>query len=127
MAPPAPVTDTLARFVATTAFSSISEQARANAKLHILDCFGIGLAFVLCRDLFVGGAKLVLIGGVATGTITVFQQRLHRFLVGGECPAGEGGSGESKDKAENGAMSEVGFQFDSPNYRKVRPDIQAKQ
>jgi len=46
MAPPPPVTDTLARFVAATPFASIPEQARANAKLHILDTLGVALAGV---------------------------------------------------------------------------------
>jgi len=46
MAPPAPVTDTLARFVAAAPFASISEQARANAKMHVLDTLGVALAGV---------------------------------------------------------------------------------
>lgn len=43
--PPA-VTETLARFVAAGDYSAISEQAIANAKLHILDTFGAALAAV---------------------------------------------------------------------------------
>jgi 2-methylcitrate dehydratase PrpD len=39
-----PVTDTLARFVTETDLQSISEQTRANAKLHILDTLGVALA-----------------------------------------------------------------------------------
>ena len=46
MATPPPVTDTLARFVTETEFSTISETTRANAKLHILDTFGVALAGV---------------------------------------------------------------------------------
>jgi 2-methylcitrate dehydratase PrpD len=46
MATPPPVTDTLARFVAETDFSTISETTRANAKLHILDTLGVALAGV---------------------------------------------------------------------------------
>lgn len=39
-----PVTDTLARFVTETDFASVSEKTRANAKMHILDTFGVALA-----------------------------------------------------------------------------------
>ena len=39
-----PVTDTFARFVAETDFSTISDKALANAKLHILDTLGVALA-----------------------------------------------------------------------------------
>ena len=46
MATPPPVTDTLARFVTETEFSTISEPTRANAKLHILDTLGVALAGV---------------------------------------------------------------------------------
>jgi 2-methylcitrate dehydratase PrpD len=46
MTTPPPVTDTLARFVAETDFSTISETTRANAKLHILDTLGVALAGV---------------------------------------------------------------------------------
>jgi 2-methylcitrate dehydratase PrpD len=41
-----PVTETLARFVTGTDFSTISERTRVNAKLHILDAFGAALAGV---------------------------------------------------------------------------------
>ena len=46
MATPPPVTDTLARFVNETDFSTISAQTRASAKLHILDTLGVALAGV---------------------------------------------------------------------------------
>jgi 2-methylcitrate dehydratase PrpD len=46
MATPAPVTDRLAQFVTETEFSTIHEQTRANAKLHILDTLGAALAGV---------------------------------------------------------------------------------
>ena len=46
MATPPPVTDTLARFVTETEFSTISETTRAHAKLHILDTLGVALAGV---------------------------------------------------------------------------------
>ena len=46
MATPPPVTDTLARFVAETDYSSISERALANTKMHILDTLGVALAAV---------------------------------------------------------------------------------
>jgi len=46
MATPSPVTDTLARFVTETEFSTISETTRANAKMHILDTLGAALAGV---------------------------------------------------------------------------------
>ena len=46
MATPAPVTETLARFVADADFSTIPEQTRVTAKLHILDTFGVALAGV---------------------------------------------------------------------------------
>jgi 2-methylcitrate dehydratase PrpD len=46
MAIPPPVTDTLARFVTETDFSTISGTTRTNAKLHILDTFGVALAGV---------------------------------------------------------------------------------
>lgn len=44
MATPPPVTDLLARFVTDTELSAISEKSRTNAKLHILDTFGVALA-----------------------------------------------------------------------------------
>jgi 2-methylcitrate dehydratase PrpD len=44
MAAPPPVTEILARFVTDTDFSTISEQTRVNAKLHILDTLGVALA-----------------------------------------------------------------------------------
>lgn len=46
MATSPPVTETLARFVAAADFSAISERTRVNAKLHILDTFGVALAGV---------------------------------------------------------------------------------
>jgi 2-methylcitrate dehydratase PrpD len=46
MATTPPVTDRLAQFVTETTFSTISEQTRTNAKLHILDTFGVALAGV---------------------------------------------------------------------------------
>jgi 2-methylcitrate dehydratase PrpD len=44
MATPPPVTDRLAQFVVETDFSTIPEQTRANANLHILDTLGVALA-----------------------------------------------------------------------------------
>lgn len=41
-----PVTDTFARFVAETAYSTISDSALANAKMHMLDSLGAALAAV---------------------------------------------------------------------------------
>ena len=46
MATPPPVTDTLARFVSDTDYSTISETTLVNAKMHILDTFGAALAGV---------------------------------------------------------------------------------
>ena len=46
MAKPTPVTDTLARFVAEADFSTISEKALTNAKMHILDTLGAALVGV---------------------------------------------------------------------------------
>ena len=46
MATPPPVTDTFARFVNDTDYSTISETTLANAKMHILDTFGVALAGV---------------------------------------------------------------------------------
>ena len=46
MATPPPVTDTLARFVAETDYSAISDSALSNAKMHLLDTVGAGLAAV---------------------------------------------------------------------------------
>ncbi len=46
MATPPPVTETLARFVAETDFSTISDKALANAKMHVLDTFGAALVGV---------------------------------------------------------------------------------
>ena len=46
MAIPPPVTDTLARFVAKTDYSTISDSALSNAKMHLLDTIGAGLAAV---------------------------------------------------------------------------------
>ena len=44
MATPPPVTDTLARFVTENDFAVISQNARTQAKLHILDTLGVALA-----------------------------------------------------------------------------------
>ena len=46
MATPPPVTDTLARFVTEADYSTISDKALANAKMHILDTLGAALAGV---------------------------------------------------------------------------------
>ena len=46
MATPPPVTETLARFVADTSYSAISDNALNNAKMHLLDTIGAGLAAV---------------------------------------------------------------------------------
>ena len=72
MATPPPVTDTLARFVSETDFSTISEKTRANAKLHILDTLGValaavstpvaGIAFDYCKR--VGGAPEASVWGI---------------------------------------------------------------
>jgi 2-methylcitrate dehydratase PrpD len=43
MPTPPPVTDTFARFVAETDYSTISDKALANAKMHILDIIGAAL------------------------------------------------------------------------------------
>jgi 2-methylcitrate dehydratase PrpD len=44
MPTPPPVTDTFARFVAETDYSTISDKTLANAKMHILDTVGAALA-----------------------------------------------------------------------------------
>jgi 2-methylcitrate dehydratase PrpD len=44
--PTPPVTDTLARFVAESSLSNISEATRAQAKMHILDTLGVALVGV---------------------------------------------------------------------------------
>jgi 2-methylcitrate dehydratase PrpD len=46
MATPPPVTDTLARFVAETGYSTISDTALIHAKMHMLDTLGAALAAV---------------------------------------------------------------------------------
>jgi 2-methylcitrate dehydratase PrpD len=46
MPTPPPVTDTFARFVAETDYSTLSDQALANAKMHILDTLGTALVAV---------------------------------------------------------------------------------
>lgn len=46
MSTPPPVTETLARFVAETDYSGISEKAITNAKMHILDTLGVALVGV---------------------------------------------------------------------------------
>ena len=46
MTTPPPVTDAFARFVAETDYSTISDHAIANAKMHILDTLGAALAAV---------------------------------------------------------------------------------
>ncbi len=46
MATPPSVTEKLAQFVSATEFSTIPEPTRVNAKLHILDTFGVALAGV---------------------------------------------------------------------------------
>jgi 2-methylcitrate dehydratase PrpD len=44
MATPPPVTDILARFVTETDYSSVSQPALVNTKMHILDTLGVALA-----------------------------------------------------------------------------------
>jgi 2-methylcitrate dehydratase PrpD len=71
-----PVTDTFARFVATSDYSTISEKALTNAKLHILDTFGVALAavstpvaaivFDYCKR--IGGEPQTTIWGIASRT-----------------------------------------------------------
>jgi 2-methylcitrate dehydratase PrpD len=46
MATPPPVTDVMARFVAETDYSTISEKTLTNAKMHMLDTLGVALAAV---------------------------------------------------------------------------------
>jgi 2-methylcitrate dehydratase PrpD len=46
MSTPPPVTDTVARFVADTDYSTISDRTLLNAKMHILDTLGAALAGV---------------------------------------------------------------------------------
>ena len=46
MTTPPPVTDIFARFIADTDYSTISDQALVNAKLHMLDAIGTALAAV---------------------------------------------------------------------------------
>jgi 2-methylcitrate dehydratase PrpD len=46
MLTPPPVTDTFARFVAETDYSTLSDKTLANAKMHILDTFGTALVAV---------------------------------------------------------------------------------
>src|SRR5438445_12099659 len=46
MATPPPVTDTIARFVTGTDYSTISDKTLANAKMHILDTIGAALVGV---------------------------------------------------------------------------------
>jgi 2-methylcitrate dehydratase PrpD len=46
MPTPPPVTDTFARFVAETDYSTLSDKALANAKMHILDTLGAALVAV---------------------------------------------------------------------------------
>jgi 2-methylcitrate dehydratase PrpD len=46
MPTPPPVTDTFARFVAETDYSTLSDKALANAKMHILDTLGTALVAV---------------------------------------------------------------------------------
>jgi 2-methylcitrate dehydratase PrpD len=46
MTPLPPVTDTFARFIAETDFSTISDKALDNAKLHMLDTLGVALAAI---------------------------------------------------------------------------------
>jgi 2-methylcitrate dehydratase PrpD len=69
MATPPPVTDTLARFVTDTDFSSISETTRANAKLHILDTLGAALAAVSTPVATIALDYCRRTGGAAEATI----------------------------------------------------------
>src|SRR5215510_9092453 len=46
MIKPPPVTDTLARFVTETDFSTIPEKVLSNAKMHVLDTLGVALVGV---------------------------------------------------------------------------------
>ena len=63
---PPPVTDTVARFIANTDYSTISDKTLANAKMHILDTFGAALA------------------GVSTDTASIAFQYCKKVSNGGE-------------------------------------------
>lgn len=63
MATPPPVTDLLARFVSATDLSAMSDKTLANAKMHILDTFGVALAGVSTE---VAGIALQYCKGLGT-------------------------------------------------------------
>jgi hypothetical protein len=76
--------------------------------------FSVGLSLVLCRNLLIGRAFLVLVGGMAFGAIIFFRQRLYSVLIEGKGSAGRGEGGNSKGKAEKDAISKMELQFKSP-------------
>jgi len=63
------VTDTLARFVTETDYSTISEKALANAKLHILDTLGVALAAVSTPVAAIAFDYCKRVGGAAEATV----------------------------------------------------------
>lgn len=63
MATPPPVSDLLARFVSATDLSAMSDKTLANAKMHILDTFGVALAGVSTE---VAGIALQYCKGLGT-------------------------------------------------------------
>lgn len=92
---------------------------------HVLDylLLTVGLAFVFCRNLLVGGAFLVFVDGVALGTVILFRQSLRRFLIKGKSSAGERQGGDSETKGENGAESRIGFQSNTPLHLDIKDII----
>jgi 2-methylcitrate dehydratase PrpD len=69
MTTPPPVTDIFARFIADTDYSTISDKALANAKLHMLDAIGTALAAVSTPVASIALDYCRSVGGAAESTV----------------------------------------------------------
>ena len=69
MTTPPPVTDIFARFIADTDYSTISDKALANAKLHMLDAIGTALAALSTPVASIALDYCRSVGGAAESTV----------------------------------------------------------
>src|SRR5574342_351546 len=70
------VTDTLARFVSETDYAAISAATLANAKLHILDTFGVALAAVATPVAEIALEYSKRVGGGAEASVWGTKEKL---------------------------------------------------
>ena len=75
MATPPPVTDTIARFVAGTDYSTISDKTLTNAKMHMLDTLGAALAAVSTDTASIAFNYCQRVGQSAESTIWGTRQK----------------------------------------------------